>query len=162
MRKTPSTDSAKVMRHLSSAFLTWRRHQQRRLLPFGITLKQLYVLRQLSRNDYLYPSQIAEMLFCDRPTATVVIRNMGKQGWVTREKDEQDRRQVRVILTQSGKAKLSQVERAQRDTFGGQTDPLSHLTEKEIAELDRLLIKLNKRLRRIAETTEGETGDPTE
>ena len=80
------------MPRLSVAFLTWRRHLQRHLVPFGITLKQVYVLRQLVRREFLYPSKIAEMLFCDRPTATVVIRNLGKQGWVVREKDEQDRR----------------------------------------------------------------------
>jgi DNA-binding MarR family transcriptional regulator len=150
------------MRHLSFAFLTWRRYQQRRLVPFGITLKQLHVLRQLSRNDYLYPSQIAEMLFCDRPTATVVVRNMVRQGWVTREQDEQDRRQVRVILTAKGRAKLGEVTRTQPSEVERQIDPLEHFDKDEIAELDRLLTKLNERLRQIAETTEGAARDRTE
>jgi DNA-binding MarR family transcriptional regulator len=150
------------MRRLSFAFLTWRRHHQRRLLPFGITLKQLHVLRQLSRSDYLYPSQIAEMLFCDRPTATVVIRNLGKQGWVEREKDELDRRQVRVILTAEGRAKLGEITWAQRRGGEQPADPLDRFEENEIAELDRLLAKLSERLRQIAETAEGATYGPTE
>jgi len=150
------------MRHLSFAFLTWRRHQQRRLVPFGITLKQLYVLRQLSRNDYLYPSQIAEMLFCDRPTATVIVRNMARQGWVTREKDEQDRRQVRVILTAKGRTKLDEINQAPWSDADQQVDPLDHLEKDEIVELDRLLTKLNVRLRQIADTPEGAARDPTE
>jgi DNA-binding MarR family transcriptional regulator len=149
------------MRRLSFAFLTWRRRQQRCLLPFGITLKQLHVLRQLSRNDHLYPSRIAEILFCDRPTATVVIRNMGKQGWVVREKDEQDRRQVRVILTAKGRAKLDEITPIWEAANERQVDPLDCFEEDEIAELDRLLTKLNKRLRQIKDTAKGATHGPT-
>ncbi len=138
---------ARVIARLSVAFLTWRRHLQQGLVPHGITLKQLYLLRQLARREFLYPSRIAELLFCDRPTATVIIRNMEKQGWVSREPDEQDRRQVRVVITGAGRAKLEEL--AQVDRQGEDFDPLGCFDEEEIAELDRLLGKMNEHLKQI-------------
>jgi DNA-binding MarR family transcriptional regulator len=161
MSDTSLTDSASVMRQLSFAFLTWRRHQQRRLSPFSITLQQLHVLRQLARNDYLYPSKIAEMLYCDRPTATVVIRNISKRGWVARERDEQDRRQIRVILTDKGRAKLDQIIRSRQADVNLPPTPLDSFSQAEIAELNRLLTKLNDSLKQTVETKQGASHDPT-
>jgi len=139
------------MQHLTIAFLTWRRHLKRHLVPFGITLKQVYVLRQLARREFLYPSQIAELLFCDRPTATVVIRNMEKRGWVTRRPDDQDRRQVRVAITEQGRAKLSEVVHSQWGPLELQSHQLSCFSESEVAELQGLLGKLSKYLGQIAD-----------
>jgi DNA-binding MarR family transcriptional regulator len=89
----------------------------------------------------LYPSQIAEMLFCDRPTATVVIKNMEKQGWVERQRDAQDRRQVRVRISGQGRDKLAEIRRSREK---GQVDPLACFSAKEVAAFDRLLVKLNQ------------------
>ncbi|MFN2285956.1 MAG: hypothetical protein ACK2UQ_16200, partial [Anaerolineae bacterium] len=63
-----------VIARMATSFLTWRRYLQNFLVPYKITLKQAYVLRQLTKREYLYPSDIASMLYCDRPTATVIIR----------------------------------------------------------------------------------------
>jgi DNA-binding MarR family transcriptional regulator len=144
----PATNRTSVRALLSVGLFTWRRHLQRHLVPFGITLKQLHVLRRLARHEYLYPSKIAEMLFCDRPTATVIIRNMEKQGWVTRQRDAQDRRQVRVIITERGKDKLAEIAPSWRD-LERQFDPLGCFSEHEVAELARLLTKLNVHLKQL-------------
>ena len=103
------TDRAMVMRHLGVAFLRWRRYLQRRIAPHNITLKQSHVLGQLAEKAFLYPSRIAEMLFCDRPTATVVLGNMEKHGWVERQRDTQDRRQTRIMITGQGRDKLAEI-----------------------------------------------------
>jgi DNA-binding MarR family transcriptional regulator len=137
------TDGAAVMQHLSVAFLTWRRYLQRRMVPYNITLKQLYVLGQLEKRAFLYPSQIAEMLFCDRPTATVVIKNMEKHGWVERQRDPQDRRQMRIMVTGQGRDKLAEIKRSRPASL---VDPLACFSAEEIGELDRLLARLNQHL----------------
>ena len=137
---------ARTRARLSTVHLTWRRHLQQGLLPYGITLKQVYLLRQLARHEFLYPSKIAELLFCDRPTATVVIRNLEKQGWVSRTRDEQDRRQVRIVLTGAGRAKLAALEQSGWREFEATVDPLGCLDEMEVAELNRLLERMNEHL----------------
>ena len=135
------------------AFLTWRRHHQKEVFPYGITLKQLYVLRQLERKGALYPSEIAEILFCDRPTATVVIKNMEKQGWVKRQTDPGDSRRIRVTLETAGRAKMVEIFRKQTDVQSESFDPLSCFTDEEKEQLDRLLTKLNQHLKQLRENT---------
>jgi DNA-binding MarR family transcriptional regulator len=134
------------MDRLGIAFLTWRRALARRLVPYGITLKQAFVLGRLEKQDYLLPSQIARLLFCDRPTATVIVRNMARKGWVERQQDEEDRRQKRVLLTAEGRAKLEEVRAHVWRPVRASFDPLGCFDEAERRELDRLLAKLGKHL----------------
>lgn len=127
-------------------FLTCRRHLQRFILPHKITLKQYYVLNQLRKTDALNPSQIAVMLFCDRPTATVVINNMARQGWVRKEKDPENGKQVRIILTDEGKRKI--LEMAPYFSSPDSTvDPFACLTANEKEQLDRIIDKVYRNLR---------------
>ena len=55
--------SLPVMSRLGVIFLTWRRYLENGIRPYGITLKQQYLLRQLSAEGFLYPSDIADKLF---------------------------------------------------------------------------------------------------
>jgi DNA-binding MarR family transcriptional regulator len=135
-----------IMARLGIAFLTWRRYLQRGLTPFGITLKQQFVLRQLSKTEHLYPSDIAEMLFCDRPTATVILDNLEKQGWIRREREHENRKFMRIILTATGKEKVAELQTMQAPDF----DPLAPFSEEELKEFDRLLRKLNQHLKQLA------------
>jgi len=126
------------MSRLGIVFLTWRRHLESDIRPYGITLPQQYLLRQLAEKD-LHPSQIADLLFCDRPTATVVIDNMKRYGWVTSETDSIDGRQRIVRLTEAGREKLKELEGMPEEPV----DPLACFTEGEREEFERLLIKLH-------------------
>ena len=54
-------------------------------------------------------SKVAEELFCDRPTASVILRNMEKRGWVSRAKDSVNKKHVRIGLLAAGRRKLAQV-----------------------------------------------------
>jgi DNA-binding MarR family transcriptional regulator len=49
------------------------------------------------------------MLFCDRLTATVVIKNMEKQGWVRRDMDPDDSRRIKVTIESGGRTKLEDI-----------------------------------------------------
>lgn len=132
-----------IMPAISIAFLNYKRHLQKEILPYGITLKQFYVLRQLKKETVLNPSQIAEMLYCDRPTATVVIKNMEKQGWVKRELDPDDSRRIKVTLKAAGQRKMKEIDLKLRDTQMKSFDPLSCFTGREKEQFTKLLKKLN-------------------
>ena len=142
-----SSNRPLALARMATAFLTWRRYLQGFLVPYQITLKQAYVLRQLIKQEYLYPSDIASMLYCDRPTATVIIRNMEKVGWVQREKDEQNRKFVRISITEAGRQKL---EALQASPWANPPfDPLECFSEGEVQQLEQLLDKLNQHLKQI-------------
>lgn len=142
-------NSPAIMAKLGTIFLTWRRYQQRGVLPHKITLKQLYLLRKLVDNEFLLPSEIASLLYCDRPTATVVIRNMAREGWVYRQKDPENARQIRVLITEKGREKLQKVEDKQPHDNGPGFDPLACFSDEEKAQLDSLLSKLKAHMKKI-------------
>ena len=132
----------KPMNKMGVIFLTYRRQLQKELTPHEITLKQHYLLKQLTRKDFLYPSEIADILFCDRPTATVVLNNMEKQHWIQREKDLENGKQIKIILTQEGRDKFNAVDKALQTSPNSTYDPLACLTDEEKFQLDRLLNKV--------------------
>lgn len=135
-----------IMAKVGTIFLTWRRYLQRELNPYKITLKQLYVLRQLSRKEFLYPSQIADMLFCDRPTASVVIKNLERDNWIRREKDAENAKQVKLYLTPEGLEKLISIKFSEE---GKGFNPLECFTVEEQEQFNLLLNKLGKHMKNV-------------
>ena len=138
-----------IMQAITVAALTWKRHHQKNMLPYGITLKQSYVLHQLEEQEALCPSEIADMIFCDRPTATVVIKNMEKQGWVKRNRDAADFRRIQITLEPAGRAKLEEIAQNQASPQSESFDPLSCFTRTEKEQFSNLLIRLNKHLEHL-------------
>ncbi len=135
------------MHAIGKAFLTLKHFRQKEVLPYGFTLKQFYVLRQLKGKGVLNPSEIADMLYCDRPTATVVIKNMEKQGWVKRDLDPDDSRRIKVTLKPAGQMKMKEIARKLIDSKKKSFDPLSCFTSREKEQFTKLLAKLNLHLK---------------
>ncbi len=134
-----------LMGRLGNCFLVWRRWLARGYGRHGVSLKQFHLLRQLERAEYLYPADIADLLFCDRPTATVVIGNLEKAGWVERARDRENGKRVRISLTDHGREKLEEV-RADPERPENRFDPVACFSAEEKAQLDALLTKLAKHL----------------
>ncbi len=131
------------MELVSRAHLAWKRRVARSLLPFGLGPKQIYVLRKLAESGSLAPSGIADMVFADRPTVTSMLDTLQRAGWVSRQRDPANRKQVIVEITPKGRRKLASV--PERLWRSGRTriDPEAALDPAERAELVRLLEKLN-------------------
>ena len=139
-----------VMALIGKIQLTWKKYLQAALVGQGMTLKQYYTLLQLSANPYLYPTNIAEFLFCDRPTATVVIKNMARQGWVARERDPDNRKMIRVTITAGGVDRLNQVRNLPELRRRFAVNPLGCLNECEFDALAEMLGRVYQRVQGIA------------
>lgn len=137
-----TTNKLPLMARMGIVFLTWRRYLQRQLLPHDITLKQEFVLHQLEKTPYIYPAEIADMLFCDRPTATVIINNLVKQGWASKRKDPANQKYVQIFLTAAGKDKVAELARMAPVDI----DPFGSLTADEKQQLEALLRKVQLHL----------------
>jgi DNA-binding MarR family transcriptional regulator len=135
---------AGIMALMGMNHLAWKRHLEAPLLKRGWTLKQVYLLRKLRERGPLQPSAVAEMLFCDRPTASVIIANLQKRGLVTRERSKEDGRRRLVWLTATGKKELDRL--ARLGTGCPTFDPTACLDNAEKTELDRLLRKVREHL----------------
>ena len=132
---------AAIMPLISQSHLTWKRYWQAQLVGTGMTLKQNFVLRQLARREFLRPADIAELLFCDRPTASVIVRNLEKHGWVARCKDANNGKQVCVTITPKGRRSLRRVEKRLAEG-GPHPDPLACFGPAEVERFGELLRRL--------------------
>lgn len=139
-----------IMKKLGISFLTWRRWLQKGYARYGITLKQYSLLGTLSRKEYLHPSDIAEQLFCDRPTATVILTNMEKSGWLIRERDPDNGKRQRIYITDAGRQKKEEIA-SDPEKPENAFDPEACFTEEEREIFIRLLDKLEKHLSHLPE-----------
>jgi len=85
--------------------------------PFDITSSQYNVLRILrgAGADGLCRNEISERMVTATPDMSRLLDRMERAGWVTRERAEDDRRQVSTYITKSGMKLLEIMERPIRE-----------------------------------------------
>jgi MarR family transcriptional regulator, organic hydroperoxide resistance regulator len=142
VERTPST-----MACLAESFLLWRRYCQLRIKPLGMSVKQAFILGQLTQSD-LNPSQIADLLFTDRATVSVMLQTMTKRGWIKKEKDASNRKFVRISITPLGREKLEEL-RAFEKKLPKREDPFKGFSRQEKADLQRLANQLRARMEEL-------------
>jgi DNA-binding MarR family transcriptional regulator len=110
------------------------------LRAHDLTHQQYNVLRVLRGGDARGQAcqAIAERLIYRVPDITRLVDRLASRGLVERARIERDRRVVLVRLTAKGAELLARLDRPIADVHRGQ---LAHLTRRELAELNRLLLK---------------------
>jgi DNA-binding MarR family transcriptional regulator len=132
------------MELISRAFLEWKRRVAKNLVPFGTNPKQMFVLRTLLESGPMSPSEIADLVLADRPTATSLIGTIQRAEWVSRRKDPTNGKRVLVHITKRGQAFVRSVPESLWRTGKTAFDPEGCFTSAEQTELIRLLGKLNR------------------
>ena len=135
--------------------LGWKRQVARDLVPYGVNPKQIYLLRKLREVERMAPSEIAELLYADRPTVTSMLNTMERAGWISRRRDPVSAKQVIVAITSKGSKKLESVPQQLWRTGRIRATPEDCLNAAERAELVRLLEKMNASVEDMA--TRGRT-----
>ncbi len=74
------------------------------LKPLKLTYLQYLVLLVLWEEDGLAVKRLGERLALDSGTLTPLLQKLEKQGYVTRRRDDEDHRVVRIGLTAKGSA----------------------------------------------------------
>lgn len=74
------------------------------LEPLGLTYPQYLVMMQLWREDGQTVGALGGRLFLESNTLTPLLKRLEAQGLVARGRDPADERQVRVTLTEAGRA----------------------------------------------------------
>ena len=114
-----------------------RRSSMAELGPMGLTGAQARVIRYLVAVGH--PARMADIaaaLEVVPRTATSVVDDLERSGFVTRAIDPRDRRSLLVSLTDDGAHLLDRLARARRRTAEATFSPLS---QRERGELTRLL-----------------------
>lgn len=142
--------SGELTEKLAWLFLEWRRFLQRRLKGYDITLQQMSLLKKLKKSDYLLAHEIADFLHCDRPTASVIIKNLERKGFVGREKDEGNAKYRKVSISQKGIEYLASIETSLEPL---KISPFDVLSPEENETLYLLLKKCCERTKEIVSQT---------
>jgi DNA-binding MarR family transcriptional regulator len=110
--------------------------------PFGITSSQYNVLRILrgAGADGLCRNEISERMVTATPDVSRLLDRMQKAGWVTRERAEDDRRQVSTYITKSGMELLAKLETPTNDFV------MRLFAGAAVSDL-KIVLKVNDRIR---------------
>ena len=108
------------------------------LKPLGLTYTQYIVFMVLWEKESVTVGRLGSTLHLDAGTLTPLLKNLEKEGYITRERSKEDERVTLISLTEKGnglkeKCKDIPLKLAQQG---------SPLDEKEASELYRLLYKI--------------------
>lgn len=107
----------------------------------GLSGPQYNVLRILRGHggEGLPCQEIADQMITFDPDVTRLVDRLVKAGWVERYRTERDRRVVLVRIVEGGLKLLSALD---DPVIALHRQHLGHLTREELAELNRLLVKV--------------------
>lgn len=104
-----------------------------------ITFIQWLALVKLKEGLAETASDLCRSLSHDNGAITRMLDQLENRGFVERERSQQDRRVVKLSITDAGRAKLAELTPPFIENLNGVLDPF---TAEEFAELNRLLGKL--------------------
>ena len=108
------------------------------LKPLGLTYTQYVVFMVLWEKESLNVGQLGSILHLDAGTLTPLLKNLEKEGYITRERSKEDERVTLIKITKKG----NDLKKKCKDIPGKVACNCSKLSEKESAQLYILLYKL--------------------
>lgn len=105
LRKTPDT-RAQVMGSLRSLINTLGRSARRVEHRTGLTNAQLFILRQLGREEGLSINELAARAMTQQSAVSLVVSRLARRGLVRRRRSTADARRAIVTLTPEGRRLL--------------------------------------------------------
>jgi DNA-binding MarR family transcriptional regulator len=110
--------------------------QQFKTGEFDVTVDQWLVLKNLSENELLSQTELANLVLKDHPTLTRIIDLLCKKGYVDRVPHPQDRRSFQLHLTATGSAKVCDL---RPKILEIREKAWENLTAKDFEEFKRIL-----------------------
>lgn len=86
-----------------SANLAYGRAYKPILEELGLTYTQYIAIVALWEDDNQTVSSLGDKLFLESNTLTPILKNLEAMGYVRRQRDPRDERQVRISLTEAGR-----------------------------------------------------------
>ena len=98
-------------------------------------------------------SELSDRIRARNSTVTGIIDRMEREGLVERQRSEEDRRVVHIVLTRRGQKLASEIPVEPVQIF---RQVLSELSLREASDLKRILTRLARRVRELVEAQESE------
>ncbi len=133
---------------LSAAYVIMRKHTERALVPWNLTVTQALTLGILDgMKSPIMVSRLARLLIQESPSTSTLVDRMVERGLVDRLPDPKDRRKALIKLTRKGRSLLNEVRPHLRTATGELFQPLSKDQRSNLTDVLRAFRDAN--IRRI-------------
>ena len=135
-----------------TSFEVLARYLEVELRPYEASLIRFHIMSTLFRSGgEMMPSEIAESVFREKNSITAVINTLERQGVVRREPSTDDRRSVKVVITDKGWKEANRLSPIAQELS---REALSCLDKEHIQELVDIMRAIRESLLpRIAKTS---------
>jgi DNA-binding MarR family transcriptional regulator len=93
---------SEILQSLRRIFKAIQDYSQDVVTSFGITGPQLWALKTIFQHGGLPLGELSKAMLLHRSTVTGVVDRLEAKGYVERDRDPDDRRVIKVILTPAG------------------------------------------------------------
>ena len=130
-----------VGRYISCIYRNFHKYMHEQLKQYDLGSGQFHFLMMLYKKDGVNQETLAEKLNIDKATSARAIKKLEEKGYVTRIRDETDRRNYNVFLTEKAqtlKPKIKSILKNWTDFL------LTNISESEQEQLFILLDKISQ------------------
>ncbi len=124
---------------LSRARKTLSYRTNRLLAEYGLTESQLGTLEALYYLGPMCQRDIGDKLLVTGGNMTMIVNNLEKRGFVSRQRDPQDRRQITVSLTAAGQQLIAELFPKHAQNIASLLNILSSAEQEELGRLCKIL-----------------------
>lgn len=94
---------------MSRVINTLRRENNKLILKHNLTLGQFAVMEALYSKRRLSTGEVMEKILSTSGNIPVIVKNLEKDGFITRKQDESDKRRFILDLTDKGKELMDEI-----------------------------------------------------
>lgn len=94
---------------MSRVINTLRRENNKLILKHNLTLGQFAVMEALYSKGRLSTGEVMEKILTTSGNIPVIVKNLEKDGFITRKQDESDKRRFILDLTDKGKDLMDEI-----------------------------------------------------
>ena len=135
--KTCDEKSIGRLLYLTSQDMT--NHAERALKPYGLTVEQFVLLKNINGEDALSQSQLCEIVKKSAANVTRILDRLQKKSLVKRKQNPVDRRSTLLVLTEQGEEMVEKVS-SLFESFS------EHLTKEMSTQEQDLLIEFLEKI----------------
>ncbi len=103
------TTKEPIGKYISQIYRKGRAFMSKSLTEYDMGFGQMMFLLQLYKQDGISQEELSEMLNIDKGTTARAVKKLEEEGFLTREKDEFDKRAYKIYLTDKSKEKEDDV-----------------------------------------------------
>lgn len=133
-----------TIRSVNDASFLFGKFVGKELESIGMRASYRHVMKPLMENDGLTQLELVNITKLKAPTISITLRNMEREGIVRREKNDNDRRETHVYITDKGREMHAKILEA---FDSAEKAMLAGITDNELKTLGDILAKMENNLK---------------